>query len=630
LLNFSADYRTTGLFWEMHVGGAGLDACLAMTFPFAWRLWSTARSRWASASALGLLLLGVYALLTTYSRILLLAAPLGIVVLLWMQSRSAPTAPLPAGSSGTSTALRQRITVGFLCVAVGLAGAWLFAGSGYRGLLALLGSAALLLMLVPRAVGLRPREWLAALALALALGPAWLFGATLLPKGPYLAFAVLLAASIAVLHGTARRSDRTAWAVAGYWVGVAGIGVIAWSWGYGRGLYTAWPAMAMMALALPLLATLWPDPWPDSLRWQGGAWALIGVAAMVIALFGGGAYMSGRVGASESDRQYRLDHWRTALSMVDSDAERALGIGLGRFLDRYAVTAGAGNRPGDWRLSTDAEGNPVMRMATGTHVQGWGELLRLSQRIARPAPGPISVRAVVRAAPGTMLHAEICIKHLLYDAGCRVAQAALPKTADPAAWQPLTMVLGGAALPADAWYLPRITVFSLASENAQQGLELREVSVIDGRGVDLIANGRFDAGGARWFFSSDRSHLPWHAKSLVVHLLVEQGGLGLAALVALTLAAFGIAIGRVRQLPLAPALAAALAGAWTVGLIDSLLDMPSIALLLLLLTTIAIAQRPLRDGHSRDRAASRPPRSRRHRADGGDPGRPSMHADRAA
>jgi hypothetical protein len=366
--------------------------------------------------------------------------------------------------------------------------------------------------------------------------------------------------------------------------------------------------MGLLALALPLLATLWPDPWPDSLRWQAGVWGLLGAMAMVTAVVGGGSYLTGRVSASDEDRQDRARHWHTSLSMIDSEAAHWLGNGLGRFLDRYAMTAGVGQRPGDLRLVEEG-GMPEVNIATGTHVQGWGELLRLSQRVSRPRPGPVTVRLLVRGAPGTSVHAEICIKHLLYDDGCLTGQSALPQTgpatpsgpvapatapAIPQDWQTLTIVLPGAPLASDAWYLPRTTVFSLGSENAQRGLALREVSVVDGSGVELIANGRFLQGGARWFFSSDRYHLPWHAKNLVVHLLVEQGWLGLASLATMTLAAFGMAIGRVRRLPLAPALAGALVGAWAVGLIDSLLDMPRIAMLLLLLTTITIAQRPRR------------------------------------
>ena len=37
LLNFSSDYRVTGLFWEMHIGGAALDGFLALTVPFVAR-----------------------------------------------------------------------------------------------------------------------------------------------------------------------------------------------------------------------------------------------------------------------------------------------------------------------------------------------------------------------------------------------------------------------------------------------------------------------------------------------------------------------------------------------------------------------------------------------------------------
>ena len=45
LLNFSTDYRTTALFWEMHVGGAALDGFLALTVPFAvWELTPQVRS----------------------------------------------------------------------------------------------------------------------------------------------------------------------------------------------------------------------------------------------------------------------------------------------------------------------------------------------------------------------------------------------------------------------------------------------------------------------------------------------------------------------------------------------------------------------------------------------------------
>jgi len=68
LLDFSSRYRTTALFWEMHVGGGAIDVYLALATPFAaWALWR-ARTRRAWAAAAALALLTDHACLTTFSR----------------------------------------------------------------------------------------------------------------------------------------------------------------------------------------------------------------------------------------------------------------------------------------------------------------------------------------------------------------------------------------------------------------------------------------------------------------------------------------------------------------------------------------------------------------------------------
>ena len=77
LLNMATDYRTTGPFWETHTGGAALDISLALMLPFALRqLWCAQRPV-AMAAAAAVLLGGLYAALTTFSRILLVALPAG-------------------------------------------------------------------------------------------------------------------------------------------------------------------------------------------------------------------------------------------------------------------------------------------------------------------------------------------------------------------------------------------------------------------------------------------------------------------------------------------------------------------------------------------------------------------------
>ncbi|MEY2684517.1 MAG: hypothetical protein RJA09_1661 [Pseudomonadota bacterium] len=81
-LDFTRSYRTSAWFWEMHVGGGAIDAYLAMTAPLAiWAVWAAQTpARWGAAALL--LLLTVFALLTTFSRGVYLVGA-GTALLLW-------------------------------------------------------------------------------------------------------------------------------------------------------------------------------------------------------------------------------------------------------------------------------------------------------------------------------------------------------------------------------------------------------------------------------------------------------------------------------------------------------------------------------------------------------------------
>lgn len=89
LWNFSANYRTVALFWEMHVGGAAIDAYLALAVPFSvWALMAAKRpTLWVAAAAL-VLLVG-YACLTTFSRGVYLAVLSALVLLAYLVHRLA-------------------------------------------------------------------------------------------------------------------------------------------------------------------------------------------------------------------------------------------------------------------------------------------------------------------------------------------------------------------------------------------------------------------------------------------------------------------------------------------------------------------------------------------------------------
>lgn len=114
LLDFSAPYRTTALFWEMHVGGAAIDVYLALCVPFvAWGLWTAATlRRWLVLSLLALLT--GYVCLTTYSRGVYAAVALPLVILgaVWAAGRAGVDAgrvaralafPVLAGAAAVAT-----------------------------------------------------------------------------------------------------------------------------------------------------------------------------------------------------------------------------------------------------------------------------------------------------------------------------------------------------------------------------------------------------------------------------------------------------------------------------------------------------------------------------------------------
>jgi hypothetical protein len=162
LLDFSARYRTTATFWEMHVGGAAIDAYLAMATPFAaWALVAARSPRtWLAAATLALLT--GHACLTTFSRgaYVGVALPLLLLGIGWWTGRLHSSPRVAALTAGGSMA--------FAFAAAGLLTA-AFLALGYRGVgLALLALAGLILALRRRTTGM-PWRRAGAMTLTVAL-----------------------------------------------------------------------------------------------------------------------------------------------------------------------------------------------------------------------------------------------------------------------------------------------------------------------------------------------------------------------------------------------------------------------------------------------------------------------------
>lgn len=588
LLNMSADYRATGPFWEMHVGGAALDAALTIGMPFAVTGLLVARRRWAWSLALAITLLGLYASAATFSRIVYGTLPLTCALAWWLQrrrlaSRGGPvTAPSGFGSGLTGLAL--------MCLYTALCGL-MFGSSGYRGMLALLGD--MVLLVLWRAT--RPKPGLGwrqfGLGLTMGLCLALLSSQTpMLPKGPYLLHGVLVMSGVAGLSlrlpAWATPQRRTMWGLTCLVAALGSTLVVASHWGGPPALANAWPAAATLLLAA-LLSLAVPDAaWPQSRSQQGELLLLLAASSTLAAVFGGGAYMAERLASTTVEANQRGAHMRDSLAMLHGTQEKMLGKGLGRYADNYALSAAEGQRPGDFRL-IEQDGQTYLVAIAGTHMQGFGELLRMSQRI-RPPFGAATLTLRLRAAQALQLHAEVCFKHLLYSSRCIVGSQKVAATGDQ--WRELSLpLLGPPLVDTGAWYLPLQTVFSIATESAVGRAEMDNLVLTDSDGHNLLANGGFDQGLAHWLLSSDRNHLPWHAKNLLVHQYVSQGALGLILLAVATLAAlWRLLLGSARSHPLAPALAAAVLGVHGIGLVDSVLDIPRIAFLFYFLLLLAL------------------------------------------
>ena len=593
LADFSTDYRTTALFWEMHVGGAALDGFLALTLPFAVHQLLIARHplRWALAAAL--CVLGAYAALSTFSRILYIALPLGLATLavlhaLQQRNRSMKISgevsdTLTDEPEGPAWPAALVLIGGFAAMAASI-----FPGSGYRGMLALLGNLLLLLLLGPRLRRLGTVQWVTAAVLSLVGAMAVLALHWFTDKGAYIAHGLTLfiAATLALLRPRAARGALLTLAVAGYAPLLLASALVTRHWGGDEALRGALPALLLLAVALPAVACVRRHrPWPRSLRWQASVLSAMAVSAVAVGVFGGGAYMGERFAGGNADQSGRVAQWRQSIEWLRTPNQWLLGIGLGRFPDHYAQTAAADQRPSDHRLRREPDRSTLLLSAGPWSAAGSGTL-HLSQRIARPR-GVLTVKLRVRSALEAALHIDLCQKHLIYSTGC--ISGVMAVAALPGEWQRLSLTLdAGEKLQMADWFASPSVVFSLSTESFQAPLEIAEIAMTDGLGRPLLANGQWRQDLTRWFLTSERFHKPWHAHNLAVHLLVEQGVLGLGLWAGLSLAAlWRLSVGRARAHPLAPALAAALVGFWVVGGIDSLLDLPRIATLFMLLLLLA-------------------------------------------
>ena len=587
LLNFSSDYRATGMFWEMHVGGAALDGYLALGVPFVvWAFMRASGRNAAAAAAGGLSLLVSYACLATFSRGVYLAIPISLALLFLLRPA--------ARDGGSAPRLATLFKAGLAIAAVALASFFVFRAGGYRSLLAALGVLALSLQLSSVVRGATLIEWAMAAVVGIVLALVGMAAGSVVGKGPYLVYAVAFAVGYGLTFQNVL-TDRPALqriAILGSFLWLAFCAVhVARHWGGDSAQWDMAIVIALLVLAVVARTRSTTPRWPIRLREQGIVLASAAVVAGSAAVMLGGAYMGERFATSEQDFEGRIQHWRDGLSLLATPADWMLGKGLGRFPNSYFFGAPDAQLPGSYRVATD-EGNAYLVLSGPRHPFSFGELFRIAQRVPI-TPGPYTLTFDARAPVPALLHVEVCQQHLLYNGACAVPSPKITVRGD--AWQPYAVTLDGRYLEGGPWYAPRLAFFAFAVEAQGLRVDLDNVSLIGPRGRNLIENGDFANGTARWFIVSERIHLPWHIKNMAFNVLFDQGAVGLLLFVLLvggTL--WRLTAGHAHRHPMAPFLTASLVGFLVVGAFDSLLDVPRVALAfyLVLFAGLALEEPP--------------------------------------
>jgi O-antigen ligase len=316
-------------------------------------------------------------------------------------------------------------------------------------------------------------------------------------------------------------------------------------------------------------------------------------------------FMHLRMSLLGEDIDNRLALWDDGLALRDrSWASDLLGMGIGTFPRLYEQRSD--NEP-PTRFSIEREGDRRY-----LHV-GSGLPLYIGQLVAirphRRYKLAIEFRATSEAAVVPIL---ICEKNLLYSLRC-LRIVVRPTT--PNAWERYSTEFGSRRL-GQGRHLHRPVELAVASAPAGTGYDVAMLSLmaadepagneiarneIDRNGIaepgeELLANGDFSRGMARWLFTDD-FHANWRIENQSLMILFEQGWLGLLAIGAV------VAAGVVRLLrrivagdPAASSLLAALVGFGVVSLFNSLLEAPRLATLFyLVLFAGLVTPRPERD-----------------------------------
>lgn len=302
-----------------------------------------------------------------------------------------------------------------------------------------------------------------------------------------------------------------------------------------------------------------------------------------------GTFIQARFHDVNRDIGIRKAHWRDAVAMMENDVPTDLfGMGIGSYPRMYLWRNTENVIPAMYRIDSE-NGNPFLKLSSG-------DSLYLGQFINTKPHATYLLRIDLRGKKDTAaLTIPICEKSLLYSFRC--SWNTLSEKSPAGQWRHIERLIDskdvGEPMGKTLGSLSKRPVqLSLYNGTPNTIVDVDNVSLTDALGRNLIANGDFTHGTDSWFFSTD-NHLPWHIKNLAVHVLFDQGWLGLGAFfLLLANAIYTLCRQLLRQNTFAAILLASFSGFMVVGLVDSPFDAPRLSLLFFLLLFIALMQMP--------------------------------------
>lgn len=294
--------------------------------------------------------------------------------------------------------------------------------------------------------------------------------------------------------------------------------------------------------------------------------------------------MEYRFSIAHSDVAKRTAHWSGVLGMMGQDAgSKLLGMGLGSL--PYTYYRHSGQEVLSSYHFVSEQDNTYLALSGGdplyfeqiVDVRG-GENYRLElSLLSKNADAELLI--------------PVCRKWLLYSTSCSWNVIKVGDTGG--LWKSYAININTRKFRELPWYASPTVKLSLLNLNEDTliGIDNISLRLSGGSGAELIRNGGFEQGMDYWFFSAD-NHLPWHFKNLLLQVYFEQGWLGVLAFLGLLAYVGHTLLQRYREnsFPF-PAMAAALTGFLTVGVVDSLFDFPRMSLLFYLIV-VGVLLRP--------------------------------------